>query len=374
MTPRFRPLYHSVLALGMLLPLLAGCQQTAQEKAAAPGADALPEAASAAAAAAAAPAKVDYQVANELGRVPVLEYHRFGPVEGRWTRTYENFRKDLEWLYNNDYVLVNASDFASGELNVPAGKKPAILTFDDSSEGQFRYLRNPDGTVMRDAQGQPVLDPDCAVAILDAFYSEHPDFGRAATFYVLPGAFGIPAEASEKLKYLVATGREIGSHTFHHVNLGKMQPAQIRENLAKAQAEVARELGTSFEFQTLALPFGIFPKSDEGFQAVIKGAFEDQNYHHRAVMLVGADPAPSPFDKRYNSAKVPRIQAIDDEWLRHFARKPGATSRNEERFRPYVSDGDPEKISFPARYADRLSAEFTSRANPVEPPPLSPVD
>ncbi|MNR81929.1 Polysaccharide deacetylase [compost metagenome] len=366
MTSSFRPVLHSFFALGMLLPLLTGCQKAEEQAASVTASEAQAKTeAKSEPAAQAAPTKVDYQAANELGRVPVLEYHRFGPVEERWTRTYDNFRKDLEWLYNNDYVLVNASDFAAGKLNVPGGKKPAILTFDDSTEGQFKYQHGADGSVKRDAQGKPLLDPNCAIAIMDAFYAKHPDFGRAGTFYILPGAFETPKETAEKLKYLVATGREIGSHTFNHANLSKLQPAQIRENLAKAQAEVARELGSSFTFDTLALPFGIFPKSDEGFQAVIKGAFGEQNYHHRAVMLVGADPAPSPFDKKYNSAKVPRIQAIDDEWIRHFARKPGATARNEERFRPFVSDGDPQKVTFPAKFQDRLAEKFAPQANAV---------
>lgn len=366
MTPSFRRFFHSFFALGLLIPLVAACQNAEEKPASTQGAETKAEATPTPQAASKA-APVDYRGANELGRIPVLEYHRFGPVEGRWTRTYDNFRKDLEWLYNNDYVLVNASDLAEGKLDVPAGKKPAILTFDDSTEGQFKFQHHPDGSVKRDEKGQPLLDPDCAVAIMDAFYAKHPDFGRAATFYVLPNAFETPGEAAEKLKYLVATGREIGSHTFTHANLSKMTPSQIRENLAKAQLDVARQLGTAFEFQTLALPFGIYPKAEEGFQAVIKGSFDGVNYHHRAVMLVGADPAPSPFDKKYNPAKVPRIQAIDDEWLRHFGRKPGATGRNEERFKPFVSDGDPERISFPASLKDRLAQAFADRANPVEP-------
>ena len=37
---------------------------------------------------------------NELGRIPVVEYHLIGAEEGRWTRTPENFRKDLELLYS----------------------------------------------------------------------------------------------------------------------------------------------------------------------------------------------------------------------------------------------------------------------------------
>ena len=35
---------------------------------------------------------------NELGRIMVLEYHKIDYPEERWTRTPENFRRDLETL------------------------------------------------------------------------------------------------------------------------------------------------------------------------------------------------------------------------------------------------------------------------------------
>ena len=36
--------------------------------------------------------------ANELGRLMILEYHKVDYPEERWTRTPENFRRDLETL------------------------------------------------------------------------------------------------------------------------------------------------------------------------------------------------------------------------------------------------------------------------------------
>lgn len=292
---------------------------------------------------------------NELGRVPVLEYHRFGKVEDRWTRTYDNFRKDLEWLYANGYVSVNASALSAGKLDVPAGKKPVIFTFDDSTAEQFIFLHDGRGAIRRDAKGNPMVDPQSAVGILDAFAAKHPDFGRAATFYPLPGAFETPAEAGEKLRYLISTGREIGSHTYNHLSMKKLSVPQIISEMTKAQDEVVRELGRSYKLTTLALPFGIYPKDAAGTQAVLAGGSGAQAYRNTAVFLVGADPAPSPFDKKYNYMKVPRIQAIDDEWKRHFRRPAGSTGQNEEAFRPYVSDGDPATVAVPAKLKDRLN-------------------
>src|SRR6266404_8028014 len=116
--------------------------------------------------------------ANELGRIMVLEYHKIDYPEERWTRTPENFRRDLETLYTRGYRLQNLNAVIDGRITVPAGTTPVVLTFDDSSPGQFRY-------VVKD--GKLEIDPKCGVGILEAFIKEKPDFGRAATFFVLPG-------------------------------------------------------------------------------------------------------------------------------------------------------------------------------------------
>ncbi|MCL5046884.1 MAG: hypothetical protein M1598_08910, partial [Actinobacteria bacterium] len=43
---------------------------------------------------------------NELGEIIILEYHGIANKEERWARQYENFRKDLETLYNQGYRLL----------------------------------------------------------------------------------------------------------------------------------------------------------------------------------------------------------------------------------------------------------------------------
>src|SRR5256886_11334806 len=77
---------------------------------------------------------------NELGRVMILEYHKIDYPEERWTRTPENFRRDLETLYARGYRLIALNDLLDGRIIVPAGTTPVVLTFDDSSPGQFRYV------------------------------------------------------------------------------------------------------------------------------------------------------------------------------------------------------------------------------------------
>lgn len=62
-----------------------------------------------------APRKEPVQLAAAaFNKFPVLEYHLIGRPEGRWQRTPENFRADLEWLHSNGYYPLNLKDVLSG--------------------------------------------------------------------------------------------------------------------------------------------------------------------------------------------------------------------------------------------------------------------
>ena len=102
---------------------------------------------------------------NELGRVMILEYHKIDRPEHRWTRTPENFRRDLETLYAGGYRLIGLNSLLDGRIAVPAGTTPVVLTFDDSSPGQFRYLQR---------NGTLEIDPESAIGILEAFIASRP--------------------------------------------------------------------------------------------------------------------------------------------------------------------------------------------------------
>ena len=136
------------------------------------------------------PEEIDYEAlgVNELGQVMVL-MHQIGEEEAEWVRTPENFRKDLETLYAAGYRLIALNDLLDGNITVPAGTTPVVLTFDDGTIGHFRYIEQ---------DGQTVIDPDCAVGILEQFAAEHPDFGQAATFFIMYEAsiFGQPEYAA----------------------------------------------------------------------------------------------------------------------------------------------------------------------------------
>lgn len=229
---------------------------------------------------------------------PVLEYHLIGRPEGRWQRTPENFRSDLEWLCANDYYPLNLRDLLVGFAAVPAGKRPVILTFDDSSIGQFRYL--PDGRI----------DPDCAVGLIKAFHDRHrDDWPLKATFFVLMetnapdrNLFGQPESAARKLRQLTEWGMELGVHTYSHDRLDRLSPAAARRSLARSVATLAKF--SSREVVSLSLPLGKYPQD--------LGLIKD----FRLVVEVAGGLNPVKFDP----LRLKRIQGIDGEWRRFFKR------------------------------------------------------
>jgi hypothetical protein len=282
---------------------------------------------------------------NELGRVMILEYHKIDLPEGRWTRTPDNLRRDLQRLWERGYRTVAMNDYLDGRIALPAGTTPVVLTFDDSSPGQFRYIQRG---------GDWALDPECGLAILEAFAREHPGFGRAATFYVLPGAnppnrlFNQPELATRKLQYLASQGYEIGNHSLWHAELGRYSSRSC-ERSPGAQGGAAPRVG--YRFRT----------SRSRWEAIrriawaVSGEAKGMAYKHDAILMVAGGAAPSPHARSFNPHRLPRIQALErdlDYWLTYFDRNPG------ER---YVSDGDAATITVTSGNSGKLGSVRAAR-------------
>jgi hypothetical protein len=291
--------------------------------------------------------------ANELGRVMILEYHKIDYPEERWTRTPENFRRDLETLYARGYRLQSLNSLVERRITVPAGTTPVVLTFDDSSAGQFRYIER---------NGALEIDPKSGVGVLEAFIREKPDFGRAATFFVLPGAkppndlFNQKEYQGRKLRWLVEHGYELGNHTLWHANLGKYDEAVVRTQLADAQVWVQRHV-PDYRFRTLALPHGVYPRD---VSWALNGTAKGSSYRHEAILMVAGGAAASPFARTFDPVRLPRVQAVENDlkfWLTHFERNP------DDR---YVSDGDPDTVTVPGARKDRLRADLPKHLKVVE--------
>lgn len=277
--------------------------------------------------------------ANELGDVPVLMYHQLiARPKGDYDQTPQQFKAELVALYRAGYRTITAADLVAGRVAVPAGRSPMVLTFDDSTVSQYGEL--PGGRV----------DPSTAVGILldvaRRFGESHP----VATFYVNAAPFG---GHDGYLADLARLGMELGDHTATHANLGQLDSAGVQRELAGGLA-VIRQAAPGAAVTTMALPFGVHPKD----RAL---AYRGAGYRFRAVLLVGAAPARSPYSKGFDALAVPRIRSGNRTADPAFTSTYWLPRLNATRF---VSDGDPDVISFPRAEAGRLDPRFRDRARP----------
>ncbi|MBI3968067.1 MAG: polysaccharide deacetylase family protein [Chloroflexi bacterium] len=291
---------------------------------------------------------------NEVGDIIVLEYHHIGDEELRWTRHHDNFRKDLQLLYDRGYRIIGVHDYLDNQIKVPAGKRTIMMTFDDSNESQFRYLKRNDGTLQ--------IDPDCAVGILEEFYKKHPDFGRGVGFSVLPKAdppnrfFNQPEYTAQKVKFLIDNGYELLNHTWYHVTLGDVSDKVVVEQVANGVKGI-QEFAPGYKVRVLTLPLGSHPKN---LSVALRGTFEGVEYHHEAVLDVSGGNAVAPDHRALELTKIPRIQAIQselDRYLAYYERIPQEY---------YVSDGNPDTVTFPAALAKdfRPKSAYRELASP----------
>ena len=284
---------------------------------------------------------------NEMGMVMVLEYHRITETEGDYARSVENFKKDLETLYAKGYRLIKFHDLVNGKVSVPAGTTPIVLSFDDSTESQFKY----------DKQGtSTVLDQDCALGIMDAFSKKHPDFGYTALFNYLPALFDQPSYEKQKVDFLYGKGFEFGDHTISHPSLAKADDQTVQKEIAVPINDM-KAINPKVSVDILCLPNGSIPKNQS---LMYDGTYDGTSYHMNWSLLVGSNPMYPQYHYKNPGRLIPRIQAMDYNpdsgsgadgsgyWLRYFDRHP------ETRF---ISDGNPATICAPAYMENRLLAD-----------------
>lgn len=257
---------------------------------------------------------------NELGRVPILEYHLIGETEGRWQRERMRFRRDLEVLYERGYRPVSVRDLVDGNIDLAAGLSPVVFTFDDASPSQFRYLEQPDGSL--------VVDSTSAVGIWLDFAASHPGWENRATFCLLSGAeagrsfFGnknIEGQKTEwrfrKVKFLAEQGFELCNHTLWHANLAKYDDVVVQEQIARGVMAIDSAV-PGYLVRTLALPLGAWPRNRD---LAVRGTWRDPQtgrevaYRFDAVLEVAGYPVPSPMSPEFTPLSLDRVQVFGDK-------------------------------------------------------------
>ncbi len=277
---------------------------------------------------------------DESGKIMVVMFHNFikeyESGDKLYTMTFKQFEDLLEKLYELDYRLISLSDYINNTIDLPAGCIPIIFTFDDASKGQFNLIKDGD---------EIIVNPESAVGIMEKFNRENPDFGLEGTFFVNFGQNIFPGEGDteKRLRYLLDRGFEIGNHTLNHANLANLkQPDELQKQIGGNNNKLM-EIIPGYEMEHLSLPYGAIP-SESLREYIYRGEYKNVAYENRAVLKVGASPAPSPVSSKYNPlllqrVRAPGIVAVDadlDWWLDILSRE-----------QQYISDGKPGIISIP---------------------------
>jgi peptidoglycan/xylan/chitin deacetylase (PgdA/CDA1 family) len=302
--------------------------------AAAPSASPAP----AAAAAGGTPDGAASRAPNTMGRIPVVEYHVIADKNTLFERTREDFRKDLELLYERGYRPVNVSQILDKKFGLPAGMSPVAFVFDDASPSQFRYVEK---------NGQLEVDPTSALGIWLDFKKSHPDWDNRGTFCMLSGAEagrslfgnkGIEGQKDEwrfkKVQYLNQLGFELCNHTLWHATLSKFSDAMVQEQIARGQMAIDSAV-PGYKVRTFALPKGVWPKNRA---LAYSGSWTDPKtgrvvtYKYDAVLEVAGGPNVSPFDPAFNPLSIDRVIVAGNALTRTLDQLDKSGTR-------YVSDG-----------------------------------
>lgn len=287
---------------------------------------------------------VDYSKVkpDESGQIMVVMFHNFvenyPKGKNEYTTTFSEFEKLLPELYEKNYRLISLTDMLNNNIDVPAGCIPMVFTFDDGTSGQFNLIKK---------DGKLVANPKSAVGIMQAFSEKHPDFGLKGTFYVNLGVsstFSGEGTLAERLNYLNDNGFEIGNHTKTHVSLPSVKTVQKMLEEVGGNQKLMNEFIPGYSFNSFSLPFGNASKDLKEY--VIKGNYEGTEYKNSAIVLVGANPAPSPVSAKFNPFAIPRVRSTGMEKVEcDLAWWIDALSKGKSQ---YISDGNSKTVSVPA--------------------------
>ena len=273
-----------------------------------------------------APIYFDALAWNSEPVVPIILYHQFipdiNPLSSKTKLRLGDFRNQLESLYNAGYSLVPLNQWLKGNLSVPPGRRPLILTMDDAFFASQIFL-NPDGTP----------SPKSGIGVLWQFSKDHPDFGFSAALFSnlgdklyanidLGSVFINEGDWKPSLEQVLVWGIQHNvmpyNHLYHHPRLdlteGKYITSEIKTNdviLEKFLKLASREDLISSVDNIIALPYSIWPPS-KGGKAMITGYRNPLDQPVLAVLEAGYyhdehNLAYSPYSPHFDRYHIPRI-------------------------------------------------------------------
>lgn len=290
---------------------------------------------------------------NEAGDILVIMYHSLDTKKNHypWHTTKEEFLRDLEYMYNNGYVLISMKEYLSNDIDIPAGKTPILLTFDDGLKSCF--------SLKKDSTGKLVLNSNSLIGMLEKFKLEHPDFGSGGVLYITADPFDhdayykIKSEGSyeDKFRVLSELGYEIGNHTYNHPGLSGLSKKELTKEIGKVNNLVYKY--SKLKTQYLAYPYGIKPDK-KNMNTVKSGTYKKISYNIQSAVLAAPEPPyfTNPIKKDFKRYYISRAIAtkgdyMDMYWMFNYYKK--------HPDKKYISDGDKRTLSIPVSLKDKIN-------------------
>lgn len=299
---------------------------------------------------------IDYNAlkVDESGNVPIMMYHGIHNVTDNeytggnvdkdgYQRTASAFRNDLEFYYNSGYRMIRLEDYVNGIIDVEAGYSPIIITFDDGLSNNLKVTG-------LDSNGNIIIDPNCAVGVLESFKEKYPDYNVTATFFVNGGLFN-QSEYNEKiLNWLVNNGYDVGNHTYSHVDFTTVSKEKSVQEVGSMYNLLDKYIPGKY-VNIVALPFGSpYDKDHDNFNSILNGVYNDKEYNTIATLRVGWEADYSPFNKNFDKTFLKRIRAYDNNG-KEFDIEMNFDILENNR---YISDGDKNTITIPKAKEDKI--------------------
>ena len=217
-------------------------------------------------------------------------------------------------LYESGYVTISLERWLAGDLRVPEGKRPLVLSMDDL------FYRNQ---IVLTAEGTPSDQTGLGAAW--KFSQEHPDFGfHWALFSNLgdkPFGEGTQAEQDIQLANVIVWCLEndamVYNHTYRHSRLNRTNGLGVTSelklndvNLRRLLTLVNRQDLISKPGNLFSVPAGQWPRSDEALNALY-GYKNPEGIPLQAIFDVDFMTRPNfmkaPYTKKFDRWKLPRM-------------------------------------------------------------------
>lgn len=183
-----------------------------------------------------------------LAPIVVLCYHRIGGC-GSMSKTPAQFGRDLAYLREHYDCITLRELCARLQKNESCRRRAAVVTFDDGYRDNFTAAL----PLLKAAKVPATFFVNPGFVGSDRMFP-HDNRSRAEALWRYGPRVDYWKMSWDELREVQSAGFEIGSHTIHHVDLGKVEAEVAQREINDSLAKLIAELGP--QPRSFAFPWG----------------------------------------------------------------------------------------------------------------------